>query len=199
MITLRVSTRQMNRIRRELRRAGRQEIGGVLAAENLEGGVFSLVDFSVQRSGGSATSFVREPIQHRKFMRLFFQLSGYQFERFNYIGEWHSHPSFPAYPSPTDFRQMQRIVEDPLQAASFAVLLIVRLGARGGIEASAHAFRRGLAPVRISIEIDDGRSVMLATNTASNGKPCQLRRQVVLKSDTAAFSRLGRGNGKYES
>ncbi len=188
MITLRLSARHLSRLRRELRRAGHNEIGGVLAAENLSDGLFEIADFSIQQTGGSIASFVREPAPHRRFMRRFFQRTEHQFERFNYIGEWHSHPLFPAYPSPTDLRQMQRIADDPQQAATFVVLLIVRLGVRGGIEASAHAFRRGVFPVAIELEAQEDRVAPLEIADTGLAKRAGLRRRIALKSDRSKLS-----------
>jgi proteasome lid subunit RPN8/RPN11 len=153
MMTLQIHKSQVARLQAELRRAGRREIGGVLAAENLGDTVFRLVDFSVQRSGGGVACFVRKPTQHRRFMTKFFKATGHDYARFNYIGEWHSHPMFPAHPSRVDLRQMQEIVEDAEQNALFAVLLVVRLGGRDVLEASACAFRRGALPDAVHIDV----------------------------------------------
>ncbi|RKR36212.1 Mov34/MPN/PAD-1 family protein [Paraburkholderia sp. BL17N1] len=155
MISVELSSRQIERFRRELRRAGNQEIGGVMVAEHLEDAAFRLAGFSVQRSGGSFASFVRKPALHRRFLSRFFQQTGQEFERFNYLGEWHSHPCFVARPSSQDIVQMQALVDDPDQAALFAVLLIVRLGRHNDLEVSAYAFRRGCSPVEAEIYCAD--------------------------------------------
>lgn len=151
MIAVEINGCQVERLRRELRRAGNREIGGVMVAENLGDAVFRLAGFSVQRSGGGVASFVRKPALHRRFMKSFFEQTGWDYARFNYFGEWHSHPLYPAIPSSVDLRQMQELVDDPHQTALFAVLLIVRLGLRGGIEASAYAFRRGHQAIEVQI------------------------------------------------
>lgn len=159
MISVELSKRQIERLRRELQRAGNQEIGGVMVAEHLEDAAFRLADFSVQRSGGSFASFVRKPSLHRRFLNRFFEQTGQEFERFNYLGEWHSHPCFVARPSSQDLDQMQVLVDDPDQEALFAVLMIVRLGIRNELEASAYAFRRGFSPVEAQIQcVDDSIS-----------------------------------------
>jgi [CysO sulfur-carrier protein]-S-L-cysteine hydrolase len=151
MISVALSSCQVERFRRELRQAGNQEIGGVMVAEHLEDAAFRLAGFSVQRSGGSFASFVRKPALHRRFLRRFFEQTGQEFERFNYLGEWHSHPCFVARPSSQDIVQMQALVDDPNQAALFAVLLIVRLGRHNDLEVSAYAFRRGCSPVEVQL------------------------------------------------
>src|SRR5207249_5002653 len=91
--------------------------------------------------------------QHKDFIDAFFSRTGSQFDRFNYLGEWHSHPSFPAYPSPTDLSQMQFIVEDGSEAPLFAVLMVVRLRAPKELEINSVAFRPRNAPTSVQIEV----------------------------------------------
>jgi proteasome lid subunit RPN8/RPN11 len=86
-------------------------------------------------------------------MRRFFRRTGTDYGRFNYLGEWHSHPLYLAVPSATDLAQMQLIVEDGLDAPLFAVLLIVRLDGRSRIEIAATAFAPGSAPTQVKIRI----------------------------------------------
>lgn len=149
----------ISRLRSELRRAGSNEIGGVLAGEDLLDGRFLVVDISVQRNGGGFAHFVRDPSVHRRFMRRFFARTGNQYGRYNYLGEWHSHPSFSTQPSSTDARQMQRLIEDEDQHANFLILVIAKLDRIGEVEASAHAFRRGLFPTKVSLSTRVGKPV----------------------------------------
>ena len=158
MIEVLLSPRCVRKLKRELRAAGRNEIGGVLAAEQIADGKFLVRDLSVQRSG-TPTSFIRDPVQHRKFMRRFHLINGNKPERFNYLGEWHSHPSFPALPSLPDLRQMHAEIHDPQQASTFLVLLIVKLGLDGGLVGSTHAFRRAHPPIRVTLGSADNSSV----------------------------------------
>jgi proteasome lid subunit RPN8/RPN11 len=158
MIDVILSPRCVRKLKRELRSAGRDEIGGVLAGEQLSDGVFLVRDLSVQRDG-TPNSFVRDPIQHRKFMRRFHLLTGNNPERFNYLGEWHSHPSFLALPSAPDVRQMHAEIHESEQTSTFLVLLIVKVGMDGGLIGSTHAFRRALAPIRVNLSAADGASV----------------------------------------
>lgn len=147
------------KLRRELRRAGAREIGGVLAGEDMGGGRFQVADLSVQRSGGGIAHFVRDPGAHRRFMRRFLARTGKDYTSFNYLGEWHSHPRFPALPSGTDLRQMQALIEERGQAANFLVLLVVKLGRGGEIEGTAHAFRRGAPVVQARVARAEGAEV----------------------------------------
>lgn len=150
MIEIVVADACVAKLRRELARAGSNEIGGVLAAENLGDARFLILDLSVQRDGNFA-SFSRSSPGHGRFIRRFLERRGRDYERFNYLGEWHSHPSFPAMPSQPDLRQMQRLIEEPGQRAQFLALLVVKLGRAGVLEGSAQAFRRGVAPLRVGL------------------------------------------------
>ena len=136
-----------------LSRAGTREIGGVLVGEHLADEEFRVVDLSVQRSGGTESCFVRHPKKHRRFMRSFFRRTGADYARFNYLGEWHSHPLYLPVPSTTDLAQMQLIVEDGPDAPLFAVLLVVRLDGGERVELGATAFAPGSAPTLVEIRI----------------------------------------------
>src|SRR5713101_3857766 len=115
------------RLRAALREAGGREIGGMLLGEQLAPGRFCVVDFSLDRLSGSHTTFRRDPETHRQTLEEFFKRTGQNFERFNYLGEWHSHPSFSVHPSTEDISTMTNIVENPCSVITFAILLIVRL------------------------------------------------------------------------
>lgn len=143
-----------DRLRRELRRARRREIGGLLLGEHVAGETFRIVDITVQRSGGSEVHFVRDPAQHRAQLDGFFQQTGKNYERFNYLGEWHSHPSFEPLPSGLDIQSMQSIVEDQRVGVNFLVLLIVRLN-RGRIALSALMFRSGIEPTPVDVQAEE--------------------------------------------
>ncbi|QOZ36360.1 Mov34/MPN/PAD-1 family protein [Bradyrhizobium sp. CCBAU 53421] len=145
----------VGRLRKELRTAGDREIGGVLVGEHLHDATFRLADLSVQRSGGSVAHFVRDVEQNSTFLRDFFARTGNDYQRFNYLGEWHSHPRFNALPSGQDLRTMQDIVESPDVGAHFAVLLIVSLRRRGVLELSAVAFRPGTSPESVDVVMED--------------------------------------------
>ena len=109
-----------------LRRAGRREIGGILFGEQLEPGKFRLVDFTVDEVTGGAAHFCRSPENHRGGLKSFYAKTGHDFQRYNYLGEWHSHPRFSVYPSTQDCQSMLDLVHSE-EGISFAVLLIVRL------------------------------------------------------------------------
>jgi integrative and conjugative element protein (TIGR02256 family) len=137
-----------DRLRHALRQAGRREIGGMLFAEQLAPARFRLIDFSIDPSSGSHASFRRDPAAHASALKEFFDKTSNEFSRFNYLGEWHSHPSFSASPSLPDIETMQSMVESLDNEISFALLLIVRLRFWFWIDNSLTSFVRGYRPQR---------------------------------------------------
>jgi hypothetical protein len=105
-----------------------------------------VVDFSLDPLSGSHTAFRRDPQAHRQTLDEFFKRTGRDFERFNYLGEWHSHPSFSVHPSIDDIRTMTEMVEDQSSIITFAVLLIVRVRLWLWFDYSLTVFARGQAP-----------------------------------------------------
>jgi proteasome lid subunit RPN8/RPN11 len=83
---------------------------------------------------------------HQKALDEFFERTGRDFSRFNYLGEWHSHPSFPVNPSLKDVETMVDLVENENSAITFALLLIVRLRLRFWMDYSMIVFARGYVP-----------------------------------------------------
>ena len=156
----------IKRLERELRRAGKREIGGLLMGEHVRDELFRLVELSVQRGGGTNACFIRRPQDHKAQLEKFFAQTGNDFSRFNYMGEWHSHPSFEPLPSDTDLRTMQSIVEDPDVGVNFLVLMVCRMASGRGrvLELTATAFRPGAPPIAVPISVEpepEGQSVKL--------------------------------------
>lgn len=152
MLTVQLPPDLAERIVSALRRAGSREIGGVLLGEHLGPSLFRIADMSIQRSGGTRACFVRKPQLHAAYVRRFFKRTRKAYKRFNYLGEWHSHPCFPVSPSDVDVAQMQEIVEDGPEAPHFAVLVIVRLFEMN-LRVSAHSFRPNHPPVAVNLVI----------------------------------------------
>lgn len=127
------------RFKKNLRHAGKREIGGVLMGEQLAPGHFKIIDFSLDEITGTLAHFVRSPEKHNEVLEKFFTKTNHDFSRFNYLGEWHSHPSFPVFPSSTDIASMQDLVNGE-RDISFAVLLIIKLKFWYSLETSATLF-----------------------------------------------------------
>jgi proteasome lid subunit RPN8/RPN11 len=137
-------------MRRSLLVSGSREIGGMLMGEEIGDQTFRVVDFSIDASSGTAGSFVRDAKKHDDALAAFFEKTGSNYGRFNYLGEWHSHPSFSVHPSLQDVHAMQDLV-DGSGNVEFAVLFISRLRWYWRFECSAHLFVRGYAPSAIEV------------------------------------------------
>ena len=120
------------------------------------GDEFLIADLSVQRSGGSSVFFERDPAEHQAFLADFFHRTDRDYARFNYFGEWHSHPNVDAVPSVKDVLSMQEIVMDPAVNTPFAVLLIARRRLFGGLDLSATEFRPDRLPSPAALLAGDG-------------------------------------------
>ncbi|MBY5532852.1 hypothetical protein HFO42_07430 [Rhizobium leguminosarum] len=126
-------------------RAADREIGGILMARQIVPGQFEIVDFSVDELTGERAHFVRDHVFHNAFLDAFFESTGYDYENYNYIGEWHSHPRLPILPSLTDLESMEDLVNGERQIP-FAVLLVVRSDIPREFLAMATFHQRGAVP-----------------------------------------------------
>jgi len=124
-----------------LDKAARREIGGILMGEHVAEGVFRVKDLTIQRRGGTFASFVRIIQEAIGPLRSFFRATNEDFVRFNYLGEWHSHPSFEAVPSDPDHETMRDIIEDPEVGANFVVLMVVKLSRAGHFEGTVTVYQ----------------------------------------------------------
>lgn len=130
--------------------SGSCEIGGILMGEEIGDQMFKIVDFSVDTSRGTRAQFVRDADHHDQALSTFFERTGDEYSRFNYLGEWHSHPSFSVNPSLQDVHAMQDLV-DGSGGVDFAVLFISRLRWCWRFECSAHLFVRGHPPSMVNV------------------------------------------------
>ncbi|GAA3075756.1 hypothetical protein GCM10010520_23570 [Rhizobium viscosum] len=137
-----------------LARAGRREIGGVLMARQREPGAFEIVEFSVDELSGQRAHFVRDHAYHNKFLGAFFDKTGHDYQNFNYIGEWHSHPELPILPSVTDIESMEGLVNGE-RDIPFAVLLVVRADSPNEFVAVATFHQRGTVPEPALLDIEN--------------------------------------------
>ena len=139
MLTLTLPDNIQTQLISALRASGLREVGGVLMAEHVGLDAFTVRSVTVHRRG-SFVSFVRWFEDALAPLRDFFKAANHQYSRFNYIGEWHSHPSFNPAPSPRDDATMREIIQDKGVGANFVVLLIVKLGSAGELLGSVHVY-----------------------------------------------------------
>jgi proteasome lid subunit RPN8/RPN11 len=139
MVTLVLPSDITNQIERALVRSGRYEVGGVLMAEHVGPNEFVVREITVHRRGAFAL-FWRKMEEAMTALQRFFARTEQDYTRFNYIGEWHSHPSFDPLPSSRDHESMYEIVSDAIVGANFVVLVIVKLQEGGFLTGSAHSY-----------------------------------------------------------
>ena len=156
---IRLPNEQARKLEIALRKAGSREIGGQIFAEQLAPSDFLVTELTVQSRRGSVARFVVDLVQAARDALRFFDKTGHRYTQFNYLGEWHSHPSFAVQPSSVDLRSMRDIVADRDFRGTFAVLMIVKLDC-DQLKAGAWFFDpRGLETlVDVEIEHDEKRT-----------------------------------------
>lgn len=140
------------RIEAALARAGTSEIGGILMGEQLAPSHFRVSNITIQNRDGFFASFVRNLAIALEGLRRYFDMTERNYRRFNYLGEWHSHPSFEPKPSPKDEQSMFEIVNDPDVGANFAILMVVKLNPDDLFEATATVFAPNMQPFRATLD-----------------------------------------------
>ena len=144
--------------RNALRRAGPNEVGGILFGEHIGEAEFRVVEVTYQRRQGDESAFRRKGRLARRELKRMSTEHEHNYERFNYLGEWHSHPNASVFPSVRDTLTIREILDHPDTAANFLVLLIVRLTQTGALEMSAHTFLASGQILECEIEIQDAAS-----------------------------------------
>jgi hypothetical protein len=153
-----------------LQSGGAREIGGWLAAEQLAPGRFELVGFTVDMDVGTRNRFVSLPKTHGDQLDDILAASADRAGRVDYLGEWHSHPTFPPVPSDIDVAAMTKMVEESVPP--FATLLIVRLLGATKLQATITTFQRGLPPEQGKLLTDHVRhdTLFLGMDASNNKK-----------------------------
>lgn len=123
-----------------LKNSGDHEIGGIVMGEHVDVDEFQIAEITIQPNLGTIASFVRALSHAVLSLNKFFRKTKYDYTRFNYMGEWHSHPSFVPTPSNKDITSMIDIICDKNVGANFAVLIIFKLNSQRSIEGSATVF-----------------------------------------------------------
>lgn len=136
---LRIPQETIDAWRVALRKAGSREIGGVLYGEHVGEADFRIVEITAQTRGGRTSRFKRRSRPAIKALRKFSASYGQEYKKYNYLGEWHSHPTAPVLPSSVDQKTMQELLAHPEIRANFLVLIIVKLVAEG-VEVFAMTF-----------------------------------------------------------
>ena len=153
---IRIEKKTLDDWMENLRLAGRREIGGVLFGEQLSEGYFRIVEATLQSSRiGTGSRFCRDGVQARKLVTSLHRRYGGRAEKFNYLGEWHSHPDVPALPSRRDNMTMSRLVAQQAGAVNFLALVIVRISEVGVLEIGARAYLASGHVLPCAVEVDE--------------------------------------------
>ena len=118
-------------------RACNREIGGILFGEHVADADFRIVEATLQEQGGDDRNFYRKGGKARRDLKRLSHRYDQNPKRFNYLGEWHSHPNTLVLPSLDDELTMRELLADPGAAVNFLVLLINRLNTHGELEVYA--------------------------------------------------------------
>jgi len=155
-----------------LRQAGWQEIGGILMGEHVAEGVYRIQDVTIQGQAGTFASFVRLAREIVGPLHRFFRKTHHDYTLFNYLGEWHSHPSFLPRPSSRDSETIWEMLQDTETGANFAVLLVVRLSEARQLEGTATIYLH--AHVSFAAELlREGAVGLPSQEGMANGEPGQ--------------------------
>lgn len=144
---------QAGRLVAALKQAGVKEIGGQLFGEQLAPSDFRVTELTVQSRPGTFARFIVDLLQAARDAVRFFDRTEHRYTRYNYIGEWHSHPSFAVQPSGTDVATMRDLVRDSQFVGYFAILMIVRLDAEA-LTAGAWVFDPQGRERAVSLEVE---------------------------------------------
>ena len=124
--------------------------------EQLAPSNFRVTELTVQARLGTFARFVVDLLQAAQDAVGFFDRTEHRYTRYNYIGEWHSHPSFAVQPSGPDVATMRDLVRDSQFVGTFAVLMIVRLDAEM-LRTGAWVFDPPGGESPVTLEIDLGQ------------------------------------------
>lgn len=116
---------------------------------------FQVEEITIEPKLGTFASFVRALSHALTSLDKFFQKTKFDYTHFNYMGEWHSHPSFIPSPSSIDISTMIESVNDKTVGANFLVLIIFKLHSSRSLEGSATVFYPHLPYSRCELIILD--------------------------------------------
>ena len=109
-----------------LTKAGINEIKGACFAYNSSPNVFEIEEVYISPVQGTfAFSNLIINYKYKKFERDYFKRHNYDYEKHNYIGDWHSHPSFDCIPSQYDIKEV--LDELSKSNANFLIQLILKI------------------------------------------------------------------------
>lgn len=148
---LKIPSDQVAAVHDALARAGANEIGGQIFGEQLAPSQFLASELTFQKRRGTFTRFFVDLVQATCDALRFFHKTQHRYARFNYIGEWHSHPNFEVRPSVVDVESMRKLVRDPAFKGRFAVLMIFKVE-KGTVQSGGWLFDPEGSEFQIQLE-----------------------------------------------
>lgn len=115
-----------NKIIAALIKARKKETKGACFAYRSSNDCYYIEDIFISREKGTFFfSNLKANFQYRRFEKKYHKKHKFDYLNHNYVGDWHSHPSFECVPSNYDKRE----VEDELahSNANFLIQLIVKM------------------------------------------------------------------------
>lgn len=155
LMKLRIGKNTIKEWQKTLKKAGDREIGGILFGEHVGDSDFKVIHATKQTKGGNQTHFKRDASKAIKDIERLSAQHENNHERFNYLGEWHSHPNAPALPSAQDEATMHQLLIESDATVNFLVLIIIRLSKNKTIEMSAQAYLASDHIIPCDIEIEN--------------------------------------------
>lgn len=116
----------INRMINALKRAGLNETKGACFASKTSDDCYSIEDvFLSKEKGTTVFSNLKINYSYKCFEKRYFKKHKYDYVNHNYIGDWHSHPSFDCLPS--NYDKKEAFEELYNSNARFLIQLIVKL------------------------------------------------------------------------
>ncbi len=114
------------KLKKELNRMGFYETRGSFFAERVNDDLFVINDIYFSRKQGTV-SFIQMIIgsDYHRFQNIYHKKHKFEYKKFNFIGDWHSHPSFSCNPSRYDVKEAKDDLEH--SNANFIVQCILKL------------------------------------------------------------------------
>ena len=115
-----------NKLFSALKKAEDREIKGACFARFVEDDVYEIEEVYISHKiGSNFFSNLVIDYRYKRFEKAYYKKNNYDFEKHNYIGDWHSHPLFDCIPSNYDINELEEELEK--SNANFLVQLIVKI------------------------------------------------------------------------
>ena len=136
------------------KKSGKREIVGMLFAQHFSTNEFKVLEVTVAMEYlGTMSRFIRGIVSGLRQLAKFYKYHNYFYSKYNYLGDWHSHPNFKFYPSATDDASMFKLLYDVEVGAYFLVLLIVKIK-NNQLKVNGWAYFPGNKRVKCEIKLE---------------------------------------------